>query len=61
MNGVITSFQITENLLAAFDQAARDEGLDRSKVMRRLVEQYLSTIKSGGTAKTGRPGTSLSL
>ena len=61
MSKVITSFQITESLLAAFDQAARDEGLDRSKVMRRLVEQYVSAIKGGGTAKTGETGTSLSV
>lgn len=42
MSKVITSFLITEELLAAFDKAAQAEGLDRSKVLRRLVEAYLA-------------------
>ena len=45
MNGVIASFMIDQCTLIKLDDAAAEEGLDRSKVLRRLVDGYLKKVE----------------
>ena len=48
MKKIITSFLITEDRLQLLDTAAKDMDLDRSKLLRRLVEHFLSTCQPAG-------------
>lgn len=50
MARVITSFMIDEMTLIKLDDAAAEEDLDRSKVLRRLVDEYLKTVEEAESA-----------
>jgi len=50
MTKVITSFLITEEKLQMLDKAASEVGLNRSKVLRSLVDRFLTEVEEKDSA-----------